>query len=188
MKIRAVNGGVRLGVPYKRQLDNAYEPYRTCNLTCCAMVAAFYNVVGNGQGQLEDQMYRYAADYGHNKHAMEGMAATLAAYGVRDPITYRGTWAQLIAHLDAGRPAIVHGYFDTVEKRYEHIVCVVGYERDLTGRLTFLIHDPYGEFFKSGYRTDLSGEYNRYSAELFRQCFGADGDIWLHRPVSAQRV
>jgi len=44
----------------------------------------------------------------------------------------------------------------------------------------FIVHDPYGEWFSSGYRTDLSGSYLNYSYLLIRRVCIPDGSFWVH--------
>jgi hypothetical protein len=44
----------------------------------------------------------------------------------------------------------------------------------------FIVHDPYGEWFSSGYRTDLSGSYLHYSYRLITRVCIPDGSFWVH--------
>jgi Peptidase_C39 like family len=147
------------------------------------MVARHFGMGASKTTQLEDQMFRTAESLGVNRMTMEGMEAVLGEYGVDDRISYTASWADIKAHLDSGKPCIVHGYFPTARKVYEHIVCITGYETDNTGKIIrWRINDPFGEYFASGYRNDLTGESVWFSAELFRLVFSHDGDIWLHCP------
>jgi len=71
---------------------------------------------------------------------------------------------------------IVHGYFTS----FGYIVVIRGY--DDTG---FLVNDPYGEWFSTGYDNSRSGERLHYSHDLIaRTCSqesrGNPAHIWLH--------
>ena len=73
--------------------------------------------------------------------------------------------------LSAGNPCIVHGWFT----REGHIVTIIGFnERG------FIVHDPYGEYWESGYDTSVSGAGLTYSYELMKRVCGRDGDLWIH--------
>ena len=44
----------------------------------------------------------------------------------------------------------------------------------------FIVHDPYGEWFPSGYPTDFSGESLHYSYELIERTCSPDGQFSVH--------
>jgi len=180
-KLKSKGNGVRLIVPYKSQLDNRHEPASTCNVTCAAICLEYYGVgfvtTFSGQQrknkniQLEDELYQYMSDKGLNKLYPKHLAQVIRDYGVKDDFTVHGTFERCKQHLSNGNPCIIHGYFTSPG----HIIVLVGY--DETG---FIVHDPYGEWFPTGYRTDLSGEYLHYSYELIRKTCAYDGEFWVH--------
>ncbi|MEG4488822.1 C39 family peptidase [Microcoleus sp. D2_18a_B4] len=180
-KLKSTRNSVRLSVPYKMQLDNKFEPYSTCNVTSLAMCLEYYEVGlvstfggmvrENKNIQLEDELYQYMSDKGLNKHYPEDLAQVARRYGIRDDFTVRGTFDGCKQHLKSGNPCIVHGYFTGPG----HIIVLVGYDDK-----GFLVHDPYGEWFQTGYRTDLSGEYLHYSYDLIQKTCAYDSQFWVH--------
>ena len=180
-KLKSKRDSVRLTVPYKMQLDNKFEPYSTCNVTSAAMCLEYYGVGftttfsgkvrKNKNTQLEDELYEYMSDKGLNKHYPEDLARVVRDYGIKDDFTAYGTFDRCKQHLSNGNPCIIHGYFT----QPGHIIVLVGY--DSTG---FIVHDPYGEWFQTGYRTDLSGEYLHYSYNLIEKTCAYDGQFWVH--------
>lgn len=176
-KLKSKRNVVKLNVPYKSQLDNVNEPFATCNVTSLAMCLEYYKIglkskVKNPLNvQLEDELYKYMADKGLNKHYPEDLARVARAYGIKDDFTAYGTFERCKQHLSDGNPCIIHGYFT----QPGHIIVLVGY--DQTG---FIVHDPYGEWFATGYRTDLSGEYLHYSYGLIQKTCAYDGQFWVH--------
>jgi uncharacterized protein YvpB len=180
-KLESKGNSVKLTVPYKMQLDNKFKPYSTCNVTSLAMCLEYYGVglVNTFNGvvrknknlQLEDELYQYMSDKGLNKHYPEHLAQVARDYGIKDDFTVHGTFDRCKQHLSKGNPCIIHGYFT----QPGHIIVLVGYDGT-----RFIVHDPYGEWFKTGYRTDLSGEYLHYSYDLIEKTCAYDGQFWVH--------
>lgn len=164
-----------LKVPYKAQTDNAFDPLSTCNVTSVAMCLEYFGARRRVEylrfNQFEDELYRCCQDRGWNRQNPEHMAALIRFYRCADIFTYRARVEQVKDWIDAGNPAITHGWFTSSG----HIIVIVGY--DDTG---FFVHDPYGEWFKTGYRTDLSGENLHYSNELIAQTCYPDSQFWVH--------
>jgi uncharacterized protein YvpB len=166
--------GVILGVPYESQLDNKNNPTGSCNVTCCSMVLKYYGVRGNGNGQLEDQLYQWMIDNRLSRHSPQDLQKLLIARGVKDD--YRSTYSidQLKASLDKGHPIILHGYFT----RFGHIIVLKGYNSK-----GFIVLDPYGEYFSTGYNTSVSGKDLTYSYRLITSVAcdpGVSNSIWAH--------
>jgi uncharacterized protein YvpB len=180
-QLKSKGNSVRLNVPYKMQLDNKFEPYSICNVTSLAMCLEYYHaglvstfsglVRENKNVQLEDELYQYMSDEGLNKHYPEHLAQVARDYGIKDDFTVRGTFDRCKRHLNEGNPCVIHGYFT----QPGHIIVLVGY--DSSG---FIVHDPYGEWFSTGYRTDLSGKYLHYSFDLIQKTCAYDGEFWVH--------
>lgn len=166
-----------LSVPYFSQLDNLNNPYGSCNVTSVAMCMAYFGIKGDGSGQLEDQLYEYLLDHRMSRHNPHDLAQLFPTKGLSDRFQSKATWAEVREHIDAGNPAIAHGYFT----RFGHIVAIVGYDDTAySGRGAWIVNDPYGEWFASGYRTDVSGERVAYSYQMMDQLCSPDGDLWIH--------
>ena len=163
---------VRLGVSYKSQLDNLRNPTGACNVTSIAMCFNFLRVPRlEKTGQFEDELYRYAIAKGYSRHSPNDLAKIVRDYGATDNFTDWGTIDRCKKHLANGNPCVVHGYFTS----FGHIIVLVGYDNE-----GFLVHDPYGEWFESGYDTNASGAYLHYSYDLIERTCMPDGQFWVH--------
>lgn len=161
----------RLNVPYKSQLDNRYNPSGSCNVTSIAMCLSYLGVQPSSVDQLEDELYRYMDRKGLNRLSPFDLATVVRDYGKKDYYTVWGTIDGCCDHIDKGFPCVIHGYFTS----FGHIVVVVGYDSQ-----GFIVHDPFGEWFSTGYRNDLSGAYLHYSYALIRRVCIPDGQFWVH--------
>ncbi|MBD2485171.1 C39 family peptidase [Planktothrix sp. FACHB-1365] len=158
--------------PYRSQLDNYYNPTGSCNVTSIAMCLQYLGVRRRTSGgQFEDELYEYALQKGYSRWSPYDLAKIVKDYGAKDYFAERATMEELQDWLADGKPAVIHGYFTS----FGHVMPVVGYDEK-----GLLVHDPYGEWFSSGYRTDLSGAYLRYSYPLIRRVCMPDGDFWVH--------
>lgn len=172
---------IKLDIPYFSQLDNAYNPYGSCNVTCCAMILWFYGIRGWTREQLEDQLYRWLAQRGLSRHSpydLQTLINTIGkAYNITDTFKPDAKWGDVCQWLDAGKPVIHHGYFT----RFGHIICGIG--RNESG---IIVHDPYGECFynhqtgQTYYDTSRSGAGLTYSYRMMKKLCGPDGDNWVH--------
>ncbi|MGE5656503.1 MAG: C39 family peptidase [Actinomycetota bacterium] len=169
---KSLPDSVRLDVPYKSQLDNWYNPTGSCNVTSLAMCLEFLGATRKTKsGQFEDELYQYALSKGYSRWNPYDLAKIVQDYGRQDFFTEGGTIEDIQEWLAIGNPAVIHGYFTS----FGHVMPVVGYDAD-----GFFVHDPYGEWFQSGYRTDLSGAYLHYSYRLIRNVCMPDGNFWVH--------
>lgn len=168
---------INLPVPYFSQLDNRRVPYGTCNVTSVAMVCAYFGVVGNGQGQLEDQMFDWMSYHGLDRHSPIDLVEVIAWKGLKDDFRADASWEAVKAWLKAGNPCIAHGYFT----RSGHILVIRGYDDSAyDGRGAWIVNDPYGEWHRNGYDTSVSGENLLYSYEMMANICGDTGDLWVH--------
>ncbi|MEB3884708.1 C39 family peptidase [Lyngbya sp. CCY1209] len=160
------------GFPYFSQVDNWYNPTGACNVTSMAMCLSYYGASRRkSYGQFEDELYQYALDRGYSRHSPQDLAQIVRDYGCQDYFTANGSIDDIKAWLNEGKPTVIHGYFTS----FGHIMPVVGYNQK-----GLIVHDPYGEWFSGGYRTDLSGAYLTYSYSLIRRVCMPDGDFWVH--------
>ena len=127
-----------LNVPYECQNDNGTGlGGATCQITSAAMVLRYWGAKGHGSGQntfARNVLARYG-DY-HFAQSPAGVAQLFRDYGLFAKSTEQGTIAEMRAHLDAGRPLVVNGFFT-----HGHVVAFIGY--DDTG---FFVNDPNGEW------------------------------------------
>ncbi|MFZ9886799.1 MAG: GH25 family lysozyme [Myxococcota bacterium] len=159
------SGDPSLGVPYFYQYANAYEPGSTCGLTSAAMLLNYWRP---GQVSPDGLYLQYGKAQGQSP---EGLAALYGYQGLYSRSTRGGTRSQLRAHLDAGRPVVVHGTWTGAG----HIAVLRGY--DDTG---WLANDPAGDW-QSCYGC------NSTAGRLVHYAFGGgwdtrlsyDGDIWF---------
>lgn len=158
-------------VPFKSQLDNRLNPTGACNVTSIATCLAYFGVEPQGVDQLEDELFQYMLRKGLSRHSPEDLAQVVRDYGKKDDFTVWGTFERCRDHLAAGNPCVIHGYFTS----FGHIIVLVGYDDK-----GFIVHDPYGEWFSSGYRTDLSGAFLYYSYDLIQRTCIPDGQFWVH--------
>lgn len=163
---------VRLGIPYRSQLDNFYNPTGACNVTSIAMCLDFLRVPRrNRSGQYEDELYEYAIAKGYSRWDPYDLAKIVRDYGAQDFYTENATIDDVQDWLASGNPAVIHGYFTS----FGHIIVAAGYDSE-----GFFVHDPYGEWFPGGYDTSVSGSYLHYSYRLIRSVCMADGNFWVH--------
>ncbi|MGA7935788.1 MAG: C39 family peptidase [Kovacikia sp.] len=163
---------VKLGIPYKSQLDNQENPTGSCNVTSLAMCLEFLGAKRKtSAGQFEDELYRYAQDNNLSRHDPHDLALIVEAYGFRDDFRTNATIEQVQGWLSDNKPIVIHGYFTT----FGHIVVLIGFDEN-----GFFVHDPYGEWTSSGYRTDLSGKSVHYSYRMIKTLCIPDGSFWVH--------
>ncbi|MCT7971086.1 C39 family peptidase [Laspinema olomoucense] len=158
----------KLDVPYF-QTDK-----RNPGLTCIAMCLSFLKADRKPRYadlHWDEELREYAKDSKYPPNSPESLVKIVREYGRSDRFSFYLTIEQVEDHLDGGFPAIIHGYFT----HSGHTVTIVGYERD-----GFLVHDPYGEWFRTGYRTDLSGAHLHYPYELIRELCILEGSFWVH--------
>lgn len=173
----AAGGGHDLAVPYLSQLNNTYNPYGSCNVTCVAMCLYYLGMPRREGAQLEDELYLKLEDMGRSRHNPYDLKYLIETYpGYKDVFRENGTFADIRGAIDAGHPVIVHGYFTS----FGHIVVIRGY--DDAG---FLVNDPYGEWFSSGYDNARSGERLHYSHDLIARTCSPESrsnpaNIWIH--------
>ena len=153
---------VSIDVPYYYQYDNVNEPGSTCGITSAAMLVDTFN-----PGSVTpDSLYRtYGKAQGQSP---EALAALYRSEGLSADWTYTGTRAEIRAHLDAGRPVVVHGWWTTAG----HVTVIVGYSDS-----DWIVNDPAGDWYAcygcgeaDHVRYPLGGDWD--------DAMSVDGDVW----------
>jgi stress-induced morphogen len=167
---------VKLNVHWHSQLDNSYEPDATCNVTSVAMCLEYFGIKSQDPNQqLEDELFLYCQDKDYDKHSPEDLARLVRDYGGQDDFQYKAKWQDVKNWLSKGYPAIVHGYFTGSG----HIIAIIGFNAQ-----GWIVNDPYGEWFESGYDTQASGAALTYSYAMMDRLCGPNstppGELWIH--------
>jgi uncharacterized protein YvpB len=169
---------IKLDIPYKSQRDNFNNPDGSCNVTSIAMCLEFLAVPRKRtQGQFEDELYEYALDNNLSRHSPQDLAKIVRDYSAKDAFDVTATINEVKKWLAAGNPAVTHGYFTS----FGHIIVFVGYDEK-----GFIVHDPYGEWYPSGYdrnalgSQDTKGKFLNYSYGLIERTCCTDGQFWVH--------
>lgn len=162
-----------LRIPYFSQLDNLYNPTGSCNVTSIAMCLHYLGLRSkNPKTQLEDELYQYCIDKGLSRHSPIDLAKVVKDYGFKDDFKANAKWTEVKAWLLKGNPIVVHGYFTN----FGHIVVIRGFNQR-----GWIVNDPYGEWWASGYDTNASGERLTYSYKMMDEICGAKvNDLWIH--------
>ena len=134
---------IRLKVPYYQQVDNKFEPMRTCNTSSCAMVARFLGA----KISSDDEYYKIVRKYGDTTdHTAQTKALT--ELGVKSTWNTNLGFADLDYALSAGLPAVIgilhRGTLATPTGG--HMIVVVG----KTGPKDYICHDPFGSILDAG--------------------------------------
>jgi hypothetical protein len=172
---------VVLEVPCFSQRNNVIDPTQTCNTTAMAMVAAFHGIVGDkSYAQLEDQFSHYMAARGYNRYDMESMTAFLNRFysrWVNAVFSAKRSVGGIVELLCAGIPVIVSGKFTPSW----HFIVIRGYTRNEHDELMFIVNDPWGEYWRTGYDGSKGNGIELYSADLISKLCNDDGNtksIW----------
>jgi GH24 family phage-related lysozyme (muramidase) len=173
----AATGGKDLDVPYLSQLDNRLNPYGSCNVTCVAMCMYYLGYPRPQGSQLEDELYQKLDDMGKSRHDPYDLQYLIGTYpGFKDIFRPNGGFRDIQTSIDAGNPVIVHGYFT----KSGHIIVIRGYDDK-----GFLVNDPYGEWFSSGYDNTKPGKRLHYSYNLIARTCSPESEsnpknFWFH--------
>lgn len=163
--------------PYLSQRDNEEHPSGTCNTTSIAMAMGKEGepLLRKTGEQLEDYLTRYCLDNGLSRHSPGDLEILAQRHGYRPRFNAYATWKQVKDWLDKGKICIVHGWFTGSG----HIIVINGYDDE---KGCWIVHDPWGEWYRSGYDTSVSGEYLEYSFRMMSELCGPDatGQLWIH--------
>jgi GH24 family phage-related lysozyme (muramidase) len=166
-----------LQVPYRSQRDNTENPGGSCNVTSVAMCLLFLGMKDPPGVQLEDDLYRKMEQRGWDRHDPQQLKRMIESFpGYKDIFRVDGSFKDIQSSIDAGNPVIIHGYFT----QSGHIVVICGY--DDTG---FIVNDPNGEWFITGYDKSLSGKMLHYSYGMMAHTCSPESEdqprnFWYH--------
>lgn len=149
---------VRLKVPYYQQVDNKYEPMRTCNTSSCAMVARFLGAKISG----DDAYYGIVRKYGDTTdHGAQTRA--LAEVGILSSWHTNLGYADLDKSLEAGLPIVIgilhRGSLNSPTGG--HMIVVIG----RSGQKDYICHDPFGSLLDAG--GGYTGSVNNGNAVIY---------------------
>ena len=162
---------------YLSQRDNKLYRSGTCNTTSIAtcMVREGESPIRPDGTQLEDYLTQYCLDNSLSRHSPGDLEILAQRHGYRPRFTAYATWEQVKAWLRKSKICIVHGWFTD----FGHILVIIGYDDE---KSCWIVHDPWGEWYPSGYDTSVSGEYLEYSYGMMSELCGpdAEGQLWIH--------
>lgn len=168
----------QLNVKYLSQTDNVRNPYGSCNVTSIAMCLYYFGIRGDkSMPQLEDQLYDRCIKNGWSRHSWWDLQRLVHTYpNMNDVVSEYADLGTIRKSIDAGRPVVLHGFFT----KFGHIIVVYGYDAD-----GFLVHDPYGEYWATGYDVNTlthpnKGEALHYSTKMIERVCAPDGRIVMH--------
>lgn len=135
--------GIRLKVPYYQQVDNKYEPMRTCNTSSCAMVARYLGAKISG----DDEYYKIVRKYGdttdHN-----AQTKALAEIGIKSVWSTDLGFEDLDRSLQMSLPIVI-GILHRgtlTSPTGGHMIVVIG----KTTSKDYICHDPFGSLLDAG--------------------------------------
>jgi hypothetical protein len=132
-----------LKVPYYQQVDNRYEPMRTCNTSSCAMVARYLGA----KISSDDQYYQIVRKYGDTTdHGAQTKA--LAEIKIKSTWHTNLDFADLDQSLEAELPIVIgilhRGSIHAPTGG--HMIVVIG----RTANRDYICHDPFGSLLDPG--------------------------------------
>lgn len=154
----AKNKELRLKVPYFQQVDNKYEPMRTCNTSSCAMVAKFMGA----KIASDDEYYKKVVKYGDTTdHGAQTQA--LAELGIKSVWRTDLGFEDLDRSLEAGFPAVIGILHrgSLASPTGGHMIVIIG----RTASQNYICHDPFGSILDTG--GGYTGSVNNGNAVVY---------------------
>jgi hypothetical protein len=134
---------IRLKVPYYQQVDNRYEPMRTCNTSSCAMVARYLGA----KIKSDDEYYQIVRKYGDTTdHGAQTKA--LAEIKIKSTWHTNLGFDDLDKSLAAGLPIVIGILHrgSLASPTGGHMIVVIG----KTAKQDYICHDPFGSLLDAG--------------------------------------
>ena len=169
VKNATAEGTVLVDAPYFYQYDNLHEPGSTCGITSGAMMVDTFHP---GSVTPDSLWSTYGRPQGQSP---AGLAALYEAEGLYADWTTAGRRADIRAHLDAGRPVAVHGWWTTSG----HVTLIIGYDAS-----DWIVNDPAGDWSNcygcgggKAVHYPLGGDWDSR--------MGGDGEVWWSTAADA---
>jgi hypothetical protein len=166
-KAIATPSDIRLKVPYFNQVDNQFEPMRTCNTSACAMVAKFLGASISG----DDAYYQIVRRYGDTTdHSAQ--TAALEAIGIVSTWHTNLGFADLDRSLAAGLPIVIGILHRGTEQNPSggHMVVVIG-----KNSVGYIVHDPFGSLLDAYTGAVSNGNGVVYSRQVLERRWLVEG-------------
>lgn len=162
---------IQLQVPYLSQRDNLIDPYKTCNVTCVAMILSYYGFNKQDKNkQLEDILAQHLLDIGANRYSHEVLRKLIEEYNLKDNFTMNGDYNEMKKYLLEGKPLIISGKFTASG----HIIVLTGFNDK-----GFFVNDPYGNYMSK--YTDVNGKNLLYTyKDIYEVSYGGSVYSWCH--------
>lgn len=158
----------RLKVPFWHQLDNRYEPHRTCNSSACAMAAKYLNAPINS----DDEYYQIVRKYGDTTdHSAQTKALT--EIGIKSFWCTDLDFDDLDKSLSKNKPIVIGILHrgSLLAPTGGHMVVVIG--KNQAGN--YIVNDPYGSI-NDGYLGNVeNGSGAVYTRKMLERRWTADG-------------
>ena len=171
---------INYNVPYFNQENNQIEGWRSCGATSAAMCLKYFDVPDLGpMPQYEDDVKKRFDRLGIDHGSPDGIKRLIEGLGLRDNLTMKGNLSDITRALDSGEICILHGHWT----KPGHILVIRGY----SDNRDFIVNDPHGEWFYSGYRVNSRvGEDNKGENKLYsRRLISSAGNAWsLHQALN----
>jgi hypothetical protein len=164
---KAAPQGARLAVPYYSQVDNAFEPMRTCNTSSCAMVAKFLGA----RISSDDAFYQIVRKYGDTTdHGAQ--TAALQEVGITSTWHTNLGFEDLDRSLAAGLPIVIGILHRGTEQNPSggHMVVVIG-----KNSVGYICHDPFGSLLDAYTGAVSNGNGVVYSRHVLERRWLVEG-------------
>jgi hypothetical protein len=167
------------------QLDNDIDsdsgPWNECSFSALAGSLSVHGLVGDGNGQFDDQIERAFESMGLTRGSPKDMEyfvnQTYGGMGIRDDFRFDGNLAEIKKALLDGCGVVLH----TDLTPSGHVIAVAGYDDNAyRGAGALIVNDPNGEWFPDGYDQGVTGEHVYCSYALCDRLMGPDNNYWVH--------
>jgi hypothetical protein len=157
------NSSIMLAVPYFNQVDNRYEPMRTCSTSSHAMAAKFLGAKISG----DDDYYARFVKGQFDSTDWDGHTRALAKLGIKSVYHQDLGFDDLDRELERGKPIVI-GILHRgtlADPRGGHVLVVIGKNETSTG---YFVNDPFGSIL-DGYQGPVeNGKGALYSRAILK--------------------
>ena len=154
------------GVPYFRQFDNEINPGGSCQITCMAMVLAYFGAEEVTPDALSGRWGTGPAETTSGWREIFNTEAVERGLFVRDQGELEGRLSHVHELLRDRIPVVVHGSFSASG----HLIVLLGYDGDY-----YYAHDPGGDWTFYG----ATGRHVRYPREAVERAIVEPTRDWV---------